>query len=63
MIGVTRNSWKRQKWVYNQSLSWHLQLTTGIVDACVPSSEGMVVKRHRALLAVGDVESLMYLSR
>ena len=33
-------------------------VTTGIVDgARVPSSEGMVIERHRALLlVVGDIE-------
>ena len=45
-----------QKWVYNY-LALYVQLTTVIVNnARVPSSDGVIIKKHRALLVEGDVE-------
>ena len=56
MTGVTNYQLEKVK-VGLQLSSWCLQLTTGIADdARIPSSEGNIIERHRAQLAVGDVK-------
>ena len=56
MTGVTNYQLERAT-VGLQLSSWYLQLTTGIADdARIPSSEGNIIERHRALLVVGDVK-------
>ena len=56
MTEVTRYPLKRAK-VGQHISSWYLQSTTGIADdARLPSREGMIIEKHRALLVVGDVE-------
>ena len=64
MTEVTRYPLERAK-VGQQISSWYLQPTTGIADdARIPSREGIIIEKHRALLVVGDVEkSSMYPSR
>ena len=57
---------KGQKWVYKYIFLGYLQLTSGIADdARIPSSEGIMIERHRALLEVGDGEEsyFIYLAR
>ena len=64
MTGVTNYQLERAK-VGLQLSSWYLQLTPGIAgDARIPSSEGNIIERHRALRAVRDVkESWIYLAK
>ena len=68
MTGVTNYQLERAK-VGLELSPWHLQLTTGqglliADDARIPSSEGNIIERHRALLAVRDVkESWIYLAK
>ena len=57
MTGVTRCYQLERAKIVLQLSSWYLQLTTGIVDdARIPSSERMVIERHRALLVEDYVE-------
>ena len=64
MAGVTNYQLERAK-VGLELSPWYLQLTTGTAgDARIPSSDGNIIERHRALLAVRDVkESWIYLAK